>query len=57
VPKEPTLETGLTLAIGLADLGADAMRAAVVVVLAVVVVAGLRRIDRRDHGATTRDRP
>jgi hypothetical protein len=29
------------------------MRAAVVVVLAVIVVAGLRLIDRRDHDGTS----
>jgi hypothetical protein len=34
----------------LASLWADAFRAAVVVVLAVVVVGGLRVIDRRDRG-------
>ena len=40
----------------LGELWADAMRAAVVVVLAVIVVAGLRLIDRRDHDETRRNR-
>jgi len=38
-----------------AGLLVDGVRAAVVVVLAIVAVGGLRVIDRRDHGGT--DRP
>lgn len=43
---------GVEAAIGLGDLWANGFRAAVVVILVVLVVAGMRAIDHRDHGGS-----